>query len=104
MSHSWRDNIKVGSSNNMRGINWKALAGSAASRAKEYVVQKEYKNTYESVKAQLRGEQDNAEYGRSRDGGVSRGGTCAVERVHIFPGWAVRRYRLGDENNSGKLP
>jgi hypothetical protein len=98
---SWREPGPSGH-NNMRGLSWKALAGSAANRAKDYVVQKEYKNTYESVKAQLKGEAQGHPNWKCNSTSGGPHGTGIVERVHLFPGWAVRRYRTGDENNSGK--
>jgi hypothetical protein len=103
MSQPWRENAGAGL-HNMRGISWKTLAGNAANRAKEYVVQKEYKNTFESVKAQFKGELQGSA-NRRRGSGTSSiaTGTGVVERVFVFPGWAVRRYRSGDENSSGEL-
>jgi hypothetical protein len=104
MSFSWKENTGAGL-HNVRGINWKALAGGAANRAKEYVAQKEFKNTFESVKAQLKGESQGSSNWRWSPGGRSSEASAgSIERVNVFPGWAVRRYRAGDENSSGEIP
>jgi hypothetical protein len=90
MPSNWKDGDGASGINNMRGISWIALAGSAAHRAK-------------NVRSQLKGDVSGGTNWRSRHAGrnVTANGAGVVEHVHIFPGWAVRRYQPGHESNSG---
>jgi hypothetical protein len=109
----------------MRNINWRQLTGHAASRAKDYVATKEYKNTYNRVSAKVSDKLQerlgqNESIGdsegtlqqgwsqRARQLIQSRRNTAdkvqiGVQKVDIFPGWAVRRFKNGDENKQGTI-
>ena len=115
-------------------MSWKAFAGSAASRAKDYIASREYKNTYDNFSSRVsdtisRNLASNAnESGDESDGDPStptrtqtglgnwarqkiaaRKGSgdrgfvnpIGTQNIHIFPGWAVRRYDESGEEKNG---
>ena len=109
----------------MRNINWRQLTGHAASRAKDYVATKEYKNTYNRVSAKV-SDKLQERLGQNESIGDSEGTLqqgwsqrarqliqsrknttdkvhIGVQKVDIFPGWAVRRFKNGDENKQGTI-
>ncbi|KAF8523002.1 hypothetical protein JB92DRAFT_2885742 [Gautieria morchelliformis] len=90
---------------NMAPTSWKALTSSRLTSFKDYVGQMDYKATYESVSSRVRGSKEDGSrqswdqwakqalrrpYGSSTD--LQRV-DIGVEKVQLFPGWAVRRYK-----------
>ena len=87
----------------MAPASWK-LASSRLASFKDYVVQADYKGTYDSLTSRVRGTRDSGSrqtWEQWRQALGKQSGSSAdmqqlgpgVEKVHLFPGWAVRRYK-----------
>ncbi|KAF8586371.1 hypothetical protein K439DRAFT_1387305 [Ramaria rubella] len=93
------------SGSDMPPMSWKALTSSRLTSLKDYVAQKEYKSKYDALSSRMLGNRDNGsrqtwdQWARNALGTpsvsppvIQRVG-LGVEKVQLFPGWAVRRYK-----------
>ncbi|KAF8518972.1 hypothetical protein BU17DRAFT_48053 [Hysterangium stoloniferum] len=89
---------------NMSPISWKALRSSRLTAIKDYVAKKDYRGTYETLSSGVRGATEEGaicswdQWAQHRFGKSQRSFTdvqhtiLGVERLQLFPGWAVRRF------------
>ncbi|GJJ11104.1 hypothetical protein Clacol_005335 [Clathrus columnatus] len=81
---------------------WKTLTSSKLSNIRDYVAQKDYKGTYESIAARVKGGSEVEWNGHGTRDGLPGTSSIGIEKLSLFPGWAVRRFRkpsdIEDEN------
>lgn len=94
------------------------MTSSRLASLKDYVVQKDYKGTYDSLSSRVRGIRDDRDgqsgyqwarqtLGKTHGSSVdARQIALSVEKIQLFPGWAVRKYqnRAGADDGAAQPP
>lgn len=91
----------------MMPSSWKTLTSSKLSTIRDYVAQKDYRGAYDAIASRVKGNGEDSAHGKASVEDASlvaqSRAVVGIEKLHLFPGWAARRYRRPSDINDPSL-